>query len=332
MAQASPDTTGLAPVAPPRKGKTGGKAPPVFSSAAPAPVLTPAIASLHPFPTDPHDHAETPFAAYADIEPLLFGLALQLRSNKEKLKVWDPYYCEGSVVRHLGRLGFSNVRNANEDFYATVAEGREPAFDVLVTNPPFSGDHMERFLAYLATLTKPWLALMPQFVAQKRYFHDWKAVASAAGREIPLFVGPSRNAYAFSAPAIAADGSTALVPDAAEARRALPDGVRVFAGKFQCVWFCCLGPHRAAVLSWWQRKYAGRPGVSSVVVEDDPLLLPQLVHAKKPEPAERRWRKKLHRIHSQKHKQGASGEDDEGREAEPGETAGASAGTKRRRD
>ena len=275
-----------------------GLPPPLYTATSPEPTPTPAIASLHPFPTDPHDHAETPYAAYADIEPLLFGLALQLRSNKARLRIWDPYFCEGSALRHLGKLGFLRVCNVNEDFYATIAESREPPFDTLVTNPPFSGDHMERFLSYLATLDRPWFALMPQFVAQKRYFHEWKAAAVAVGRELPVYIGPARSAYAFSAPALAADGVSALVPDAAEGRRAVADGVRVFAGKFQCVWFACLGPHRAAVLAWWQRKYAGRPGMSAVLVEDDPLRLPQLVHAKKPAPSERRWRKKLHRVQS----------------------------------
>lgn len=321
------DAPAPAPRAAPLQHKS--RAPPVFSAAEPVPVVTPAIASAHPFPTDPHDHAETPYAAYADIEPLLFGLALQLRSNKARLRIWDPYFCEGSVVRHLNRLGFESVRNENADFYATVADGRTPPFDVLVTNPPFSGDHMERFLGFLATLDRPWFALMPQFVAQKRYFLEWRAAAVAAGREAPLFLGPSRSAYAFTAPALAADGSTALVEDAAEARRALPDGVRVFAGKFQCVWFACLGAHRDAVLTWWRRKYAGRPGVTAVVAEDDPLALPQLVHAKKPAPAERRWRKKLHRLHSKQQQPGGRG-DERGGAEEEGKEPG-SAGKKRLR-
>lgn len=296
---------------PPRKSAT--RAPPVISASDSIPTPTPAVASLHPFDTDPHDHAETPFTAYADIEPLLFGLALQLRSNKARLKIWDPYYCEGSCVKHLGSLGFSGVRNVNEDFYETIAACREPPFDVLVTNPPFSGDHMERFLTYLATLDRPWFALMPQFVAQKRYFFEWKAAAVASGREVPVYIGPSRAAYAFTAPALAADGASALVPDATEGRRVVQDGVRVFAGKFQCVWFACLGSHRAAVLSWWQRKYSGRPGVTATLVEDDPLNLPQLVHAKKPAPAERRWRKKLHRLHKRQQQQGGEPESIVGR-------------------
>ena len=36
----------------------------------------------------------------------------------------------------------------NEDFYAVKAAGRCPEFDVLVTNPPFSGDHLDRIFRF----------------------------------------------------------------------------------------------------------------------------------------------------------------------------------------
>jgi hypothetical protein len=36
----------------------------------------------------------------------------------------------------------------NEDFYAVKAAGKLPEFDVLVTNPPFSGDHIERIFRF----------------------------------------------------------------------------------------------------------------------------------------------------------------------------------------
>ena len=39
------------------------------------------------------------------------------------------------MVRKLNSLGFKIVINKCEDFYATVAEGRVPKHDVLVTNP-----------------------------------------------------------------------------------------------------------------------------------------------------------------------------------------------------
>lgn len=55
------------------------------------------------------------------------------------LRIYDPFYCEGAVIRHLSSLGFKNVYNRCEDFYAVAAAGKTPEFDVVVTNPPFSG-------------------------------------------------------------------------------------------------------------------------------------------------------------------------------------------------
>eukprot|EP01050_Picozoa_sp_SAG11_P003993 SAG11_NODE_243_length_11749_cov_33.422918_2_plen_260_part_00 len=45
-------------------------------------VVTPTVASSHPFEAEASDHAETPFDAYRDIEPFLFQLALRLKKTK----------------------------------------------------------------------------------------------------------------------------------------------------------------------------------------------------------------------------------------------------------
>jgi hypothetical protein len=83
------------------------------------------------------DHCETAPEAYAHIADLLMLVALSIGKTAETLRIYDPYYCNGAVVRHLGALGFASVYNTNEDFYAVLAEGRLPAFDVIVTNPPY---------------------------------------------------------------------------------------------------------------------------------------------------------------------------------------------------
>ena len=100
--------------------------------AAPQPRAPPAS---RPFATDPADHCETPALAYSHIAPLLRSLAHALGKEPSKLRIWDPYYCAGSVIDRLGALGFGDVRNDNADFYTRIA----PEYDVLVTNPPFSG-------------------------------------------------------------------------------------------------------------------------------------------------------------------------------------------------
>ncbi len=52
---------------------------------------------------------------------MLHLLALRLGKSNATLKIYDPYYCEGSVVLQLRSLGFSSVYNRNEDFYKRIA-------------------------------------------------------------------------------------------------------------------------------------------------------------------------------------------------------------------
>jgi hypothetical protein len=37
---------------------------------------------------------------------------------------------------------------------------------MLVTNPPFSGEHMKKALEFAASCGRPWALLMPDFVAR----------------------------------------------------------------------------------------------------------------------------------------------------------------------
>ena len=135
-----------------------------------AETTTPAASVDHPFEVDAADHCETPFQAYQDIEPFLFRMALALKKPKDKLRIYDPYFCEGSVAKHLARLGFTSVYNKNEDFYKCIEEKRIPEHDVLLTNPPYSGDHFRRILSFCAKNKKPWLLLLPNFVCRKQYY------------------------------------------------------------------------------------------------------------------------------------------------------------------
>jgi len=145
---------------------------------------------------DEADHCETPFKAYRDIEPFLFALAKALKKTKSELRIYDPYFCEGSMVAHLNALGFENVYNRNEDFYERVATKTTPEFDVLVTNPPYSGDHFKRILSYCRACGKPWLLLLPNFVCRKSYYAP--SIGDAAK---PLFLIPDpAKPYRYWAP------------------------------------------------------------------------------------------------------------------------------------
>ncbi|KAG1652013.1 hypothetical protein FOA52_008733 [Chlamydomonas sp. UWO 241] len=144
-------------------------APAAAAAAAAGTAATPATPApaQHPFQTEPGDHAETPVEAYAHIALLLSRLAKRLGKPPSQLRIYDPFYCEGRVVEHLTSLGFESVYNVCEDFYVVAAAGRTPEFDVVVTNPPFSGDHIENTLNFMVHSRKPWFLLVPQYVARK---------------------------------------------------------------------------------------------------------------------------------------------------------------------
>jgi hypothetical protein len=105
-----------------------------------------------PFLTDETDHAETPLDAYEDIVPILKQIAKCLGKKPHQLVIYDPYYCGGTVKQHMRKLGFPNCYNEREDFYA-FAEGGAVGpgeYDVLMTNPPYSGSHVKRLMSFCA--------------------------------------------------------------------------------------------------------------------------------------------------------------------------------------
>lgn len=67
------------------------------------------------------------------------------------------------------------MRCCGQDCYAGMASGSVPPHDVLLTNPPYSGDHMERLLRFCVASGKPWVLLLPNFVVTKVWEHCWRA-------------------------------------------------------------------------------------------------------------------------------------------------------------
>jgi hypothetical protein len=141
-----------------------------------------------PFPTDADDHCESPIDAYRDIVPLFTCLGTQLYSQNRsnELSIYDPYYCNGAVVRHLAVLGFPNVYNRKEDCYVTWAASWNErdsgnnnsiihTMDALMTNPPYSGNHIEQLIEFVTSdamvqSQTPWFLLLPQWVHKKNYY------------------------------------------------------------------------------------------------------------------------------------------------------------------
>lgn len=148
------------------------------------------------FVTDPADHCETSIRAYVDIKRALEELSSTFleQGDSSKLKIYDPYYCTGKMKIHLITMGFPNVYNVNEDFYDVLRNNRIPKHDVLITNPPYSQDHIPKIINYcLSTATTSFL-LLPGYVAQKDYFLDKQSNF--------FYLAPKTGRYTFKNPGI----------------------------------------------------------------------------------------------------------------------------------
>lgn len=125
-----------------------------------------------PFPTDADDHCESPMDAYRDILPLLDKVCG--KTSKNDFTIYDPYFCNGAVKRNLGQLGFPSVVNEKVDCYQTWSSGvGYPNFDVLITNPPYSQDHIPKLLEHVTSQTfqnRPFFLLLPTWVHKKDYY------------------------------------------------------------------------------------------------------------------------------------------------------------------
>lgn len=144
------------------------------------------------FQADADDHAETPHQAYADIAAALDWLARRLRKSRQELKIYDPYYCAGGVKRRLGELGFLRVTNENVDCYKTW---RDVDCDLLLTNPPYSADHLTKLAAFCSERQHPWLWLVPEWA------HKREDVTTALGRRRLLYLSPSKR-YVYEPPSL----------------------------------------------------------------------------------------------------------------------------------
>ena len=125
-----------------------------------------------PYPTDFHDDFETDLAAIQHIEPILYRLAVGLGKKKEDLIIYDPYFCKGGVRDHFERLGFMGLIHAKRDFYKDIKEELIPDYDVLVTNPAYSSDHKEKCLSFCFESNRPFILLLPNYVATKSYYQE----------------------------------------------------------------------------------------------------------------------------------------------------------------
>ncbi|CAE8623268.1 unnamed protein product, partial [Polarella glacialis] len=147
-----------------------------------------------PYEADDGDHFETSKEAYEDVAPLLrFAARSQARAGgwakqgaEARLRIYDPYFCSGRARVLLTDLGFPNVSHRRRDFYKDIADGTVPRFDVLLTNPPYSGDHKERLLQFVLDRQRlaadsagdpaagvPFMLLLPSWTVGKAFFRSF---------------------------------------------------------------------------------------------------------------------------------------------------------------
>ncbi|KAL3932727.1 MAG: hypothetical protein SGBAC_010718 [Bacillariaceae sp.] len=178
------------------------------------------------FQVDDTDHCETPVEAYRDLLDVLDEICKSLNKTRANLLIYDPYYCNGGVKRKLASLGFESVINKNRDFYHDIENHEIPNYDVLVTNPPYSGVHMERLISFVNPSNKtdkkknakgsvnprnkPWLFLLPHFVYTKDYYH--RALKSNKPLKDQIYFLVPEVRYSYVPPSWVEDskGSTAL--------------------------------------------------------------------------------------------------------------------------
>lgn len=153
----------------------------------------------YPYPVEGDDHCESPLEAYQDIKHVLDLYNQQvIRKLPGDFAIYDPYFCEGSVIERLTATGYPNVYNRKEDFYTTMRLRAIPPHDVLLTNPPYSSDHMERLLRFVANNndSRPFCLLVPNYVYMKDYFQ--KIVSSSNNM---FYIVPKKR-YLYTTPKV----------------------------------------------------------------------------------------------------------------------------------
>ncbi len=104
----------------------------------------------HPFNVDDSDHCETPLTVYQGLKVVLDRLLfLSDKKQRSELIIYYPYYCDGGIKSKFSPLGYTNFINSNRDFYKDVANNSIFECDILITNPPYSSDHIEKLLEYV---------------------------------------------------------------------------------------------------------------------------------------------------------------------------------------
>ena len=205
-------------------------------------------AIVHPFKVALDDHCESPPEAYRDLVPMLDLVAATLHKTRAELLIYDPYYCAGAMKKHLGALGFTNVHNECVDFYVSIYEKAIPPHDVVITNPPYSGSHVEKLLRFVRGNGKPFFLLMPNYFLAKPYYETM--LGPDVVHEEMLYLCPKKR-YNYWTP-------RGLRPGDRVQKHHVGAGGAYRTSPFISFWYLNLNPCKSQqdVLGWWRKNKA----------------------------------------------------------------------------
>lgn len=249
----------------------------------------------YPYPVDGNDHCESPLAAYEDISPILDIIAAKLGKSRTQLRIYDPYYCEGAMKTHLLALGFKDVYNEKEDFYKVIEAKACPEYDVLVTNPPYSNDHVPKLLEFVRgqAPTKPFFLLMPNWVYTKDYYR------CMTNRNGMFYLSPSNERYTYTTP---------------KGRRQKKSAK--YTSPFPSLWYCGLGCERSPTPKEQGEMQTKLSQVGRVHLAMDVSQLPLSV-AHEDDPRKRKARDIEKRRKNKRKKKGGSQDDEDEKQKKP---------------
>ena len=254
-------------------------------------------ASDFPYETDYNDHFETPLQAYQDVKPLIDWLARTISSSSSSeggksprhVRLYDPYYCNGrTAVLLRDQLGYTNVVHEKRDFYRDIRNHTVPAYDILITNPPYSDAHKIDCLDFcfrqLRSSNKPFMLLMPAYTASKHYYRKHCSRKKDVGND-----GGEGDE------GLETEEVVYLVPNQ-DYHYDHPENTGKEQSPFASLWFCGLGRDRAVAL---RRFWDGASSSRTTAVTAPPTLAASLAELEskkvvslqnRPNPRQRRKR------------------------------------------
>jgi len=127
-----------------------------------------------------------------------------------------------------------------------------PPHDVIVTNPPYSDDHIPKILSICARSQKPWLILVPNYVYTKAYYED--VLTQPEGILKPFYIVPKTRYYYWT-----------------------PEGFRDNEAKaktspFLSFWFLHMAEHTPSLIKWWLKEGVKAQGEEVVLARNEKAL------------------------------------------------------------